>query len=182
MIGTLLRKVRAGDSRLASNHPGVAPAPAVLAVTSGAFDDGAPIPRKHAGMGLGDNVSPPLAWTGVPAGAVEVVLVVEDPDAPLPSPFVHCVATGLPGRDGEIAEGALRPGAADPVLGATSMRKPGYLGPAPIPGHGPHRYVFQVFALDRPSGATAGSTKKALLRSIAGHVIARGTLVGTYER
>lgn len=181
MITQLLRRVRAGESRLAWNHPSVHAAPDTIVVSSVFADQGA-IPRVHAGTGVGDNVSPGLSWTGLPTNAAELVLIVEDPDAPLPVPFVHCVATGIGADTSEIAESQLnRPDTAPCTLGKSSLGKHGYLGPMHIPGHGPHHYVFQLLALDQASGLTASATKKRVLRAIQGHVIARGRLTGIYE-
>jgi phosphatidylethanolamine-binding protein (PEBP) family uncharacterized protein len=81
------------------------------------------------------------------------------------------------------SEGALNPPAAAPVrIGVGSFRRCGYAGPRPIPGHGPHRYLFQLFALDKPSGIDGNATLTSTLSAVPGHVIARGKLTGPYER
>lgn len=185
-MANLLRHVRAGTRKLGWNHPSTTNAPATISVWSTAFPDGGPIPQRHAGVGVGDNISPPLTWGNIPAGAVELVLLVEDPDAPLPRPFVHCVVTGINPDLTGIDAGALS-GHADSSqspfdIGKASMGQSGYLGPAPIPGHGPHRYLFQLFALDQSTDLAGRATKSRLLKAIRGHVIGRGQLTGTYER
>ncbi|NKY89347.1 YbhB/YbcL family Raf kinase inhibitor-like protein [Nocardia veterana] len=183
----LLHRFRAGTGKLAWNHPGVANAPETIIVSSPAFADGGPIPDRHAGPGVGDNVSPPLNWDNIPSGTRELVLLVEDPDAPLPRPFVHCVVTDIGPETSGVEAGALsRPADRAQVsftVGKASIGKSGYLGPAPIRGHGPHRYIFQLFALDETvDPARRRVTKRRVLEAIRGHVIARGRLTGTYER
>jgi hypothetical protein len=177
MLGRLLRRFRAGEDKSPLSAPEYAGA-ATIDVTSAAFTDGGAIPQKHAGEGVGDNVSPALQWTGVPADAKQLVLIMDDLDVPLPKPLMHTIAVIEPDVGG-LAEGALKPGTSGVRLvkafGAT------YVGPRPIPGHGPHRYRILVFALDeRVPDSVADTT--ALLRAVAGHVLARGALTGTYER
>ena len=158
-------------------------APESLAVTSAAFQDGGPIPARFTADG--DKLSPPLAWTGVPERAKGVVLVIEDPDAPAPAPLVHTLAFALPGHDGELAEGALKsPGSGGEAvsLGRNSFLGAAYLPPDPPPGHGPHRYCFQVFALDTPLELHGSPIRTQVAHAMKGHVVAKGLLVGTYER
>ena len=182
-IGRLLRPFRAGVDKTAWYHLATRSAPESITLISNAFDEGAPIPQRHAGLGVGDNLSPQLTWSGVPNPTVELILIIEDPDVPLPRPIVHGVVTGIDPRLGELSEGALNPPAAAPVrIGVGSFRRRGYAGPRPIPGHGPHRYLFQLFALDKPSGLDGNATLTSTLSAIPGHVIARGKLTGTYER
>lgn len=189
LVGTLLKNRRAGQSRLAWNLPGLS-GPDTLALTSAAFADGAAIPREHAGKRAGGReTSPPLAWTEPPAGTAQLLLVIEDIDAPTPAPFVHCVAT-VEARVTALAAGALSASApADGVRIFRSGMGSGYIGPAPIKGHGPHRYVFQVFALAAPitkgpgtDPRAEGAKPRALLASISGPVLGRGMLTGVYER
>lgn len=186
VVGRLLKNRRAGESNLAWNLPGLS-GPQTLEVTSPAFADGAAIPVEHAGKRAGGRqVSPPLSWTAPPAGTAELLLVIEDVDAPMGSPFVHCVALISP----EVP--ALDPGALDgrqPAVGVRVLRSTmgrGYVGPEPIKGHGAHHYVFQLFALGAPAVAgqeqAADARPRALLASIAGPVLARGRLTGVYER
>ena len=121
----------------------------------------------------------------MPADAQGVVLVVEDPDAPAPSPLVHALAWALKGEDGAFAEGALKsPGSSGEAvsLGRNSFLGAAYLPPDPPPGHGPHRYCFQVFALDRAPALSGKPIRTQVAQAMKGHVIARGLLVGTYER
>ena len=178
LIGRLLRPVRASTARSPLAGAGFA-APTTITVTSTAFADGGRIPRRHAGKGVGDDVSPALRWTGVPRATAALLLLLDDVDVPLRTPLVHSAAV-LPPDSESLDEGDFRPGPGVRNV-ATRLSKDGYSGPRPIPGHGPHQYRFHVLALDRPVPADA-ATVKALLAAASGHVLARGTLTGTYER
>jgi len=118
----------------------------------------------------------------VPAAAQELVIVVEDPDAPLPRPVVHAIIHGLSARAEGLDEAEVNaPGFTG--FGRNSLGARNYRGPRPILGHGPHRYVFQLFALQQPLRLAGPPTKKALRAALSGGgVLARGELVGTYER
>ena len=121
----------------------------------------------------------------MPAGAAEVVVLIEDADSPTPAPLVHTILLGLPGRDGAIAEGEMKsPGGEGRPhrLGQNSFLKAEYLPPDPPTGHGPHRYAVQVFALDAPLalGRRAGPRRRR--RGHDGPCRRQGLLIGTYER
>ena len=178
-IGSLLKGIRSSGARSPLAKPEFA-APVTIVVTSPAFADATPMPRRLAGKGIGDDVSPELRWEGGPPDAAAVVLLLDDVDVPLPRPLFHSVAVLDPGLTG-LAEGDFRTGTTGVRIVPTKLSKDGYSGPRPIPGHGPHLYRFHVLALDRqvPPGATS---VKAVLAVAAGHVRARGTLTGTYER
>ena len=178
MLGQLLRGLKGHDRHLAWNR--LEAAPETLHISSSAFADGAPMPLRHAGDGLGQNVSPPLHIAGVPAGAQDLVLVLEDPDVPLPRPIVHMIAR-LMVTTRDIAEGALNAG--QPIaFGRGSFGRTGYHGPRPIPGHGPHRYIFQLFAVTRPLNMKPTATLTDFIALMSGTVVARGRLTGTFER
>jgi phosphatidylethanolamine-binding protein (PEBP) family uncharacterized protein len=178
-VGKLLRKVRAGEHRSPFAGEGFA-APSDITVTSTAFSDGGAMPKSSAGKGVGDDASPQLSWTGVPPPTQQLVLIIDDVDVPLPRPLLHSVAVIDPGV-AQVDTGALQPGTAGMRFLPGDLRHRGYAGPRPIPGHGPHRYRFHVFALDEPVPDVV-ITAKALLKQMAGHVLARGVLTGTYER
>lgn len=132
-------------------NPRLAGTLATLVLTSPAFAGGEPIPQRHAGRGAGENLPPPLRWRGVPPETVGLVLVMQDPDAPLPQPVTYLIATDIPVDSNGVAEGMLVPGAnAAIVFHRGSFGRIGYAGPCPVRGHGEHRYVFQLFALARP--------------------------------
>lgn len=157
-----------------------------MKLESPAFDDGAPIPRRHTADG--PDVSPALSWRDTPPGTEELALIVDDPDAPRADPWVHWVAYRIPPQIGELPEGIpSTPTPASPegiVQGANSFSKDriGYRGPAPPEGHGPHRYRFILHALDRSVELSPGATKEDLLEAMDGHVLATATLTGVYER
>ena len=149
---------------------------ASLTVTSSAFEPGKQIPRKFTGEG--DDISPSLSWTGAPAGTKEFALICDDPDAPTPQPWVHWVLYDIPADRTSLAESSKGVG----VDGTNSWPREGYGGPMPPSGHGIHHYHFMVYALDAPLDLGPGATKAVLLRSLEGHIIGQGELVGTYER
>jgi hypothetical protein len=155
-----------------------------ITIDSPSFAQGGAIPRRYTGDG--DDVSPQLDWTGVPEGTRELALIVDDPDAPRAKPWVHWVvykisadADGLREDTGGDSGAALPAGA---LQGRNDFGATGYGGPAPPRGHGIHHYHFTLYALDVPLDVAAGADKAGLLRAMEGHVLARGELVGTYER
>jgi phosphatidylethanolamine-binding protein (PEBP) family uncharacterized protein len=184
VLGKLLKNRRAGEGRLAWNAPNLA-GPETLALRSPDFADGATIPIAYAAKRVGgQDISPALNWSAGPARTAQLLLVVEDPDAPTAAPFVHCVALLDPAVTG-VGAGALDP--KNPAEGIRLLRSGigrGYQGPAPIKGHGPHRYVFQLFALAKPipGGDTLDSARPRDVLAAAGEVLARGRLDGRYER
>jgi Raf kinase inhibitor-like YbhB/YbcL family protein len=155
-----------------------------IAVESTAFGDGKAVPRRHTGDG--EDLSPPLTWSGVPANAQELVLVVDDPDAPSSEPWVHWVIYRLAPTLTELPDGVppiARPGTVlGSIQGKNSWSSLGYRGPAPPKGHGLHHYRFTLSALDKALELPDGLDKAGLLKAIKGHVLAEGRLVGTYER
>ena len=145
-----------------------------LRLRSAAFAHHQPIPERHAGDG--EDVSPPLQWSGVPAGTRSFAIVVHDPDAPLVDGFTHWVAYDIPGDAAGLPEGA------EVTAGTNSFGNSGYNGPAPPPGHGGHHYYFWVYALDEELRLEPGLDRRALLDRIEDHVIEQARLVGTYRR
>jgi Raf kinase inhibitor-like YbhB/YbcL family protein len=180
-VGHVLRGVRPGLEKILFNDAQLEAA-ASLPVHSRAFDDGAALPLRYTADGEG--LSPPMRWHHVPAQARSVVVVIEDADSPTPKPLVHAIVWNLPGEDGVLGEGVLNAmqatGSVD--LGPNSMLQHAYLPPDPPPGHGPHRYAFQVFALDFAPERGEAPGRGKLLSLLRGHVLASGLLVGTYER
>ncbi len=182
-IGRVLQPVRAGDSRLAWNDPSVADAPESLRLSSAAFADDGAMPTRFAGAGVGQNISPPLDWSGAPSATRAFALIVQDPDAPLARPIVHLLAVGIPADCSGLREGALSPASGARIaFGRGSFGRVGYMGPRPVRGHGAHRYVFQLFALSRPIEVGERPDLAEVLAAMGGAVLARGKLVGTYER
>jgi len=156
--------------------------PPVLKST--AFEPGAVIPRRHTGDG--EDLSPPLAWSGLPPDTRELALIVDDPDAPSPEPWVHWVIARIPAADTGIAEGVHpKPAPSFPagaIQGKNSWGTVGYRGPAPPKGHGVHHYHFRLYALDAPLSVASGIDKPGLLKAMQGHVLAEAELLGIYQR
>ncbi|MGW0964774.1 YbhB/YbcL family Raf kinase inhibitor-like protein [Streptomyces sp. NPDC002516] len=188
LLGRLLNNRRAGETHLAWHLPNLR-GPEALDLTSEDFGHGQAMPLRTCAKTIGgDDVSPHLAWTPPPSGTAQLLLVVEDVDVPLTKPAVHCLALIDPASD-HLDPGALaarKPAAGVRVLRSTIGR--GYHGPGPIKGHGPHRYVFQLFALSSRLDGAPGSTPadrtrpRVLLPAITASVLTRGRLTGTYER
>jgi Raf kinase inhibitor-like YbhB/YbcL family protein len=145
--------------------------PAALTVTSPAFADGAAIPTEFTCKG--DNTSPPLQWSGVPAGARSIALVVDDPDAPNGT-FVHWVVYNIDPADSGIDAGTVPSGARQ---ADNSSGNPGYTGPCPPSGT--HHYRFTVYVLRSPLTVPAGGDAEQISVAIRGKTTARGTLTGT---
>lgn len=182
-FGRALSSLRAGAEDLAIANTELTGINASIEVTSPAFAYNATIPARYTADGEG--LSPPLEWRGVPTDAQAVVLLVEDADSPTPQPLVHAIVWDLPGADGALPEGALPTDRRDPdvdAMGRNSYFTPTYLPPDPPPGHGAHRYVFQIFALDIAPRFERPPGRATLLARIRDHVIAKGLLIGRYER
>jgi Raf kinase inhibitor-like YbhB/YbcL family protein len=158
-------------------------APMSIHITTPAFENQASIPRKFTADG--ENISPELDLAGVPGDAKELALIVDDPDAPSPTAWVHWVLYKIPAPTTAISEGShgsTLVGPSGAVQGTNSWKAPGYGGPEPPRGHGVHHYHFKVYALGAPVSLAANATKDELLTAMKGHVLARGELVGTYQR
>jgi Raf kinase inhibitor-like YbhB/YbcL family protein len=150
-----------------------------MQLTSAAFPDGGEIPRKYTSDG--EDVSPPLGWSDVPEGTRSLALVVADPDAPDPAApqrtWVHWVLVDLPPDAGGLPEAIDRPPGGR--VGVNDWQREAWGGPAPPIGR--HRYVFTLYALDRPLGLDH-ATMADVERAMAGHVLAEARLIGTYAR
>jgi Raf kinase inhibitor-like YbhB/YbcL family protein len=158
-----------------------------IQITSSAFAQGQVIPKKYTGEG--DDVSPPLAWSGLPEGTKELALICDDPDAPRGT-WVHWVICKIPATAKGLPEGVARKAQPKDPAGAVQGKNSwpdgdeniGYRGPMPPRGDGVHHYHFKLYALDATIEAEPGLDKKALLDKIKGHILAEGELMGTYER
>ena len=177
-LGKVLRNVRTGHGKLAVARLGGASTlhRDGFELHSPAFEDGEPLDPSFT-ADEEDAVAPPLEWSAPPAGTVELVLVVEDPDAPTPEPFCHWLVWGLAPQRGKLLEGE-----APPRVGKNSFGNSEWLLPDPPTGHGPHDYVFQLFALDCPLALMPGATRGDLVEAMQGHVIAAAVLTATYVR
>ena len=153
-----------------------------MLISSTAFKAKSEIPARFTCDGK--DISPPLTWTDVPAGAKSLVLIVDDPDAPDPAAptrtWVHWLLYNLPVtldglteavRDKELPTGTLQ--------GSNDWKRAGYGGPCPPVGR--HRYFFKLYALDTVLPDLHQPSKAKLEQAMAGHVIAEADLLGTYQ-
>lgn len=152
---------------------------AEIALTSPAFEHGGRIPYVHTCEG--DDVSPPLQWSGAPVETRSYALVCEDPDAPRGT-WVHWVLFNISGDAVELTRAVptlsqLPSGARHGKNTAGDMA---YAGPCPPPGN-PHRYFFRLYALDLTLNLAPGATKTELEKAMDQHILAQGTLMGTYQ-
>lgn len=160
-------------------------------VVSDDIADGQPMAAAHAsgmfGVPGGQDRSPHLRWEGAPEGTQSYAVTCFDPDAPTGSGFWHWVVFDIPASVTELAAGAGSQDGAGLPAGAVQARHDanmlGYVGAGPPPGHGPHRYVFAVHALDvEHTGATVDSTPAYVGFTMFGHTLGRGLLTATFER
>jgi Raf kinase inhibitor-like YbhB/YbcL family protein len=154
-----------------------------MILRSEAFAAGAEIPAEHTCEGA--DTSPPLRWSGVPPEAKSLALIVTDPDVPDPAApkrtWVHWILVDLPPADGSLPAGVsaddLPPGTRE---GTNDFGRTRYGGPCPPIGR--HRYVHTLYALDTTLPSLAAPTRAELEQAMAGHVLARAELIGTYEK
>ncbi len=150
---------------------------------SAEWPEGGDIPARFRGHVFRTNLSPALTWSALPEGTIELALAVQDPDTPLSGASTHLVALIDPAtiselRDGELSAVSAAPGV---VLGRGSIRV-GWAGPLPPKGHGPHRYVFQLYALDRHLGLRPGFRLDALRTALAdARILGRARMIGLHE-
>jgi len=154
-----------------------------MQISSPAFDDNGPIPSLHTCDG--QDVSPALNWSDIPAEARSLVLIVDDPDAPDPAApkitWVHWVLYNIPTDCAGLQEGAMSMDLpAGTHEGLNDWKRTGYGGPCPPVGR--HRYFHKLYALDTMLPDLGSPTKASLEHAMNGHVIAEAVLVGTYQR
>jgi Raf kinase inhibitor-like YbhB/YbcL family protein len=152
-----------------------------MELTSSAFAPHAAIPSRYTCEG--EDLAPPLRWTGAPEQAASLALIVDDPDAPDPAApqrtWVHWLLYDIPPSASALPEGG-RPLPAGTREGLNDWRRTGYGGPCPPIGR--HRYCFKLYALDLALPALARPTKAMLEEAMRGHVLAQAELVGTYRK
>ena len=153
-----------------------------LTLNSTAFDNNGPIPAPYTCEGR--DISPPLAWNGVPEGTQSLALIIDDPDAPDPAnprmTWVHWVLFNIPPQTNELPEGAsmsLPPGISQ---GINDWKRTRYGGPCPPIGR--HRYFHKLYALDIRLDNVRSLTKADLEQAMQGHILAGAELVGTYQK
>ena len=182
-LGHALRDQRAGLDQIAFQRIDLRNGMGALDLESLAFVDHGPLPSSCTADGPG--ASPPLHWRGVPQAAATLLLIVEDADSPTPHPLVHAIVVGLAAEDGALAEGVLDGEATADAgfrCGRNSYLQTGWLPPDPPPGHGVHRYAFQLFALEAGVEFSESPGREEVLEALRDHGLASACLIGTYER
>ncbi|MDD5299739.1 MAG: YbhB/YbcL family Raf kinase inhibitor-like protein [Gallionella sp.] len=154
-----------------------------MIIKSPSFMHDRAIPARHTCDGL--NVSPPLDWSGVPAGAKSLALIVDDPDAPDPAApkttWTHWVLYNIPADADGLTEGvAIKDSPAGTLHGVNDWKRTGYGGPCPPIGK--HRYFFKLYALDAVLPDLKYPTKAALEKAMQGHVLTHSELIGLYQK
>lgn len=155
---------------------------ATLSLTSAAFEQNGRVPPQYTCDG--ENVSPPLRWSGGPAGTVSFALIMDDPDVPKVlrpnGVFDHWIVFNIPPETAEIAEDGPVPG----IAGVNGAGKNAYTGPCPPPQYEPseHRYIFRLYALDTSLPLLEGATKDEVLAAMEEHILASSELIGRYSR
>jgi Raf kinase inhibitor-like YbhB/YbcL family protein len=181
-IGHALEHQRAGMEKILFHGERRADEHGRIDVVSTAFAAGAALPRRFTADGAG--VSPPLSWHNVPPQTAALALIVEDADSPTPEPLVHAIVVDIDPAEVTFVEG-LFSGPADSTpekLGRNSFFSLGWLPPDPPPGHGVHRYAFQVFALGAGEPLSNSPGRREVAAAIHERSIGRGCLIGTYQR
>jgi len=184
VIGHALHGMRAGLDKIVFNALRMRQGMASITLTSVAFVDHAPLPPRYTADGEG--LSPPLQWVDLPTETTSLVLVVEDADSPTPNPLVHAIVVGLRPGEGKLDEAAIpsrgNEGAAGLHVGRNSGLQAAWLPPDPPPGHGAHRYAFQIFALGGAPLFSATPGRDEVFNALREHALASGLLIGTCER
>lgn len=182
IVGRLLRGKRAGVERTLFKQADSAHLPASIVVTSSDFSDGGQVPPAHTADGAG--IPPSLAWGPLPPLTRCVAILVEDADSPTTDPFVHLVAWWAGSAPGHFHPGDLDPrvGSTSLLVGRNGMMQSRWMPPDPPPGHGAHRYLFQVYALSQAPVTSRRPSRRVLAHALPKHGLAKGALIGTYER
>jgi len=181
-IGHALEHQRAGIEKILFHGDRRPEETGRIEVTSAAFASGGVLPRRVTADGEG--VSPPLSWRNIPTETATLALIVEDADSPTPEPLVHAIVVDIDPREVGLAEGIFSgpPETVPEKLGRNSYLMLGWLPPDPPPGHGVHRYAFQVFALAAGEPLSKSPGRRELAAAIHKHSLGRGCLIGTYQR
>jgi Raf kinase inhibitor-like YbhB/YbcL family protein len=160
--------------------------PDTITVASSAFEHHGTVPLEYTAYG--DNKAPQITWSNLPEGSVQLALVMDDPVAPTPEPFVHWVAYNIPAAAAELPEGLTKDaevtvaGLEGMINGVNGIRQTGYFGPRPPVDGKLHAYHYRIYALDTALDLPAGLNKQQLLDAINSHVLGTGMLMGHYER
>jgi len=181
-VGQALQGRRAGLENILSNKIALTGAVYKLEVSSPAFLPNGQLPTRFTADG--EAIAPPLQWGRVPETTTTLALIIEDADSPTGEPLVHAIAVDIDPQRVGIAEGELTAHHDDLLmkLGRNSYLRQGWLPPDPPPGHGVHRYAFQLFALKDGKPFSDAPGRKELAEAIRERALATGCLIGTYER
>jgi|SRR5579872_281155 len=147
-----------------------------MLITSNDFQNNSGIPKKFSCEGQG--INPELNFSGVPANAKSLALIVHDPDAPISGGFTHWVVFNIDPQISSIAQNSTPAGATQGTNGAGKL---GYMGPCPSVGPLVHNYNFTLYALDQTLNLPTSTIKTDLEKAIQGHIIAEATFLGTYQ-
>jgi Raf kinase inhibitor-like YbhB/YbcL family protein len=157
---------------------------ATLTVSSSAFKDGQPIPETYTAYGKGRSV--PLTWSNPPSRTRSIAVVMDDPDAKGPRPFVHWLIYNIPAETKSLDAGLpTKPRLDSPkgaLQGSNSTKGTGYFGPRPPQGDPPHHYQIKVYALDEALKIDPGADEDKLLEAMKGHILGQGQVVGTVQK
>jgi Raf kinase inhibitor-like YbhB/YbcL family protein len=155
-----------------------------LTLSSAAFKDGQPIPEDYTDYGKGKSI--PLSWSHLPRGTRSLAIVMDDPDAKTPRPFVHWVIYNIPAGTSGLEAGLSTKARLDAPQGAlqgrNSQSSTGYFGPRPPKGDPPHHYHIKAYALDQALKIEPGSDEDTLLKATHGHILGEGELTGTVQK
>jgi Raf kinase inhibitor-like YbhB/YbcL family protein len=188
MVPTNLRLLLAAAALAAMTFPmstlGAQAGGGTLTVSSTAFKDGQPVPEEYTAYGKGRSI--PLSWSNLPSGTRSIAIVMDDPDARTPRPFVHWLIYNIPADIKSLDAGLPTAPRLDlprgALQGSNGRKSTGYFGPRPPQGDPPHHYQITVYALDRALKLEPGVDEDALLGAMRGHVLGQGRLVGTVQK
>jgi Raf kinase inhibitor-like YbhB/YbcL family protein len=155
-----------------------------LTLSSSAFKDGGPIPDEYTAYGKGKSI--PLSWSQLPPGTRTVAIVMDDPDAKTPRPFVHWLIYNIPANTKGLGAGLpTKPRLDKPagaLQGSNSRQSIGYAGPRPPQGDPPHHYQIRLYALDQELTLDPGADEDTLVKAMGAHLLDQVQLVGTVEK
>ena len=158
--------------------------PKTLTLSSSAFKDGGPVPEEYTDYGKGKSI--PLSWSDLPPGTRSLAVVMDDPDAKTPRPYVHWLIYNIPANTKSLGAGLpTKPRLDNPraaLQGSNSKHTIGYAGPRPPQGDPPHHYQIRLYALDQELKLDPGADQDALLEAMKGHILGQGQLVGTVQK
>ena len=182
-VGHALINQRAGMEHVLYNLLHRERSSARLSVSSPTFQFNGALPTRYTADGLG--MSPPLEWDAVPSGVGSIAILVEDADSPTPHPLVHAIVVDIDPEIRTLEEGALashKHAGSGLETGPNSYLQRAWLPPDPPPGHGEHRYVFQVFALMPGPNFSSPPGRREFIEVVLNRALAVGCSIGTYER